>query len=1326
MKKIILGLFVMLVVVVFGTKTISLKADATVTLKDGASIRLDDPAGLRFEATVSEAVEGAEYGIAFYRGETTKDNVVVGGNNVTEKAVDELNSNLSYSVSMVGFPEYAYSQKITARAYIKVGESYTYSDNVVTRSIVDVAVKAYENGTKSTLINTLYQYNLKKTNVYLNGASFTFDTTFTLTSHNTGADTGYYLTLTDAGKTTGYGKWFDRIAVKYIPTIGAYQVVKVFKSGTSTELDGVNYDFVVASHSKATDTEGRANLLTIVNSDDPTKYYLQFNAEAISGVNANCSIDVNVSTNYEIFMGNVLHLNSSDTLPTVTKGDVEFLGWFDNADFTGSAITTRGNATNIYARWADDTYEVNYELSDGSWSWTTGTVSDGSGIDSVSTLPEVFMADFYQYLSENNLLNSSKVNSSLRVSSWSDFSKLAGDPYAVYNKTSTGVASAADGYSELFFDSISGTEAVGGFLGTSPYKEKYFYVTNHIIQLTSYKYSVTNTASNYKACFGFVLDGYFYGTQGLLASSKTGYETFNYLRSVVPTPTTGYNGKTVLTRDYTVTTAVRGDKVTLVAPVKVGYAFIGWYTSSDFTGEPVTTVNKSSTVYAKWYDLNAPAPVHNITYVMNDVSDSPATHVSGYPTSFTQGNGVTLLKAKRSGYVFLGWSLDADGKNIVTSITKTTVTDVTLYANWIEIDENGWIIDYEYENATVVGHTPESYDEFTTYFWNEFYKWSGLADGVEEFKALVLSSWSSGAAGDYPLYNIDYDETAIDNNYFVHASSYHDVWFSWLKTFDNAVSMINNDQSVWISPYATYIRLNEFFTNADKTYWTDTIKETVWATFNIPGELTSVYYYGDEFDLPSLKSNSGKKFLGWYDEDGQLVTSITSTTMGNIVLTAMWSDTIEIDDFIDGSYVTESYVEPENTITIKANTIKDTSLKISWRSLNPTIATVDENGVVTGVKAGYAEIEAYVEGSNVNLTFGVTVIPLSESDFFKYIAAAHNEEVIVYNDLNVAYGAYYTDMIGSVSNYLFNTPYKVDKSYFYNPGRASFSSVEFITVHYNGMPQASVDGARCALSLYNGFKAGTAKAQWHYSTGNDGIFQCMPDTQRAAHAGDGSRTVSWTNSGVKATSNTKPTYGRSGGYLTINGTKSKIAFPSGYESTRLTWFGPAWKVYNGYYYIAALYYNSTYKYVCNGGGNANAIGIESACNKGSDLWYTYQITAQLVANLLKNNNLDTTRVYGHHAFSGKDCPQTLLQLNGDPWNKFMALVESEYAILMNMSNYSISMVSNNPDILNNKGRITSIPTQTTTVSYTVTVTNNSTGVSKTATFSSIVHGSYLD
>lgn len=48
-----------------------------------------------------------------------------------------------------------------------------------------------------------------------------------------------------------------------------------------------------------------------------------------------------------------------------------------------------------------------------------------------------------------------------------------------------------------------------------------------------------------------------------------------------------------------------GEELVLPIPGKLGYVFEGWFTSSDFTGTPVTGITESTKVYAKWgYDYS--------------------------------------------------------------------------------------------------------------------------------------------------------------------------------------------------------------------------------------------------------------------------------------------------------------------------------------------------------------------------------------------------------------------------------------------------------------------------------------------------------------------------------------------------------------------------------------------------------------------------------------------------------------------------------------------------------------------------------------------------
>jgi N-acetylmuramoyl-L-alanine amidase len=137
-----------------------------------------------------------------------------------------------------------------------------------------------------------------------------------------------------------------------------------------------------------------------------------------------------------------------------------------------------------------------------------------------------------------------------------------------------------------------------------------------------------------------------------------------------------------------------------------------------------------------------------------------------------------------------------------------------------------------------------------------------------------------------------------------------------------------------------------------------------------------------------------------------------------------------------------------------------------------------------------------------------------------------------------------------------------------------------------------------------------------------------------------------------------------------------------------------------------------------GGGNRNGIGIEMCINDDGDMYRTWQRTAKLVTYLLEKYTLPLDNYKYHVDFSGKDCPRTLRNAGLVP--VFEEFVAAEYYIKMNYPNATISLTSNNPEYLDNAGRIIKIPDRALTVSYTITVTDN--GVTESRTFYTYLPG----
>ena len=1069
--------------------------------------------------------------------------------------------------------------------------------------------------------------------------------------------------------------------------------------------------------------------------------------------------------------------------------------------------------------------KVEYVLNGGSWTWEQPTVTaPKNGIDAVSNLPELFMADFYYYLVVNNLQNAETVMASARekAQSWDLFTQKWSDPVAIYNNNSTGKYSTNDGFAQFFWDSLTNGNPVGGFFGTSPYKEKYANLFAMVYEMMMIAYPTIEEA-NKEQGFAFVFDGYFYGTQGLKANTFTNYEIFNSGRESIPTPTIGYVSGEKVENTYEIYD-VNGT-VKLVAPVKEGYAFVGWYLTEDLSGNPVNEVSSGCKVYAKWHDLNAKAPTHKINYNLDG-----GTLPQDAKAEYTEGISFVLPIPTKDGFVFLGWKLDGSN-DYITEISASSKADVTVNACW-DVQSGNIIISYSYDAGNLPTKIADNVNELIEKFWNDFYKWSGSSKSLDTFKAEHIAKWKTGAAGEYKVY-MSGGANAVDEGYFVHAKANSD-WNAWMIVFDQMVTNINGSQSAFGSTYVGYLRLYTFVTQSSASQWNVTRNQTLMDAMPVSIPLVTEFEAGQSIDLVNLVIDDGRTFLGWYDNNDKKITNTNQIT-SNVTLVAKWSDstpvetfnltnkidklerlnshkltwaftpsnatnkylkfkssntsiltideegnmfglkdgkvtvTVEVMDnaalnvsfevevfinsFIDVSYNTTSVVKVNDVVKVTPKLYGPGTAKYLYKSLDSDIADINDAGEITGKSSGYARFEVYLEGNeNVKSVFGVTVLSEEDYNLYEIIVKAHNSEVYVVRDLLVAY-EYKVDVYGSVSDLLFNEPYTVNTEFeakqaengSNHGGRKA--STEFICVHYTAGTAAG-STARANASYF----ANQTSSSIHYTTGNDGIYHVLDDDLVGWHAGDGTGTTfRWINTGVKATENVKPVWGAvkdsnssTGYYFSLNGQATTIPVPmtgtrsNGSSATladpnkAFTYFGPAWKVVDGTYYMGTTWVCFTQVAagaISSRGGNNNSVGIETACNKGSDLWLTYQYTAELVARLMDKYSLDLTRVVGHNMFSGKDCPQTLLANGGELWVKFMECVDAEHQLYTKMTKngkYKISAVSHNTEVVKDNGRVTNIPNYSTNVTYTVTITDTTTNTSKDITFSTIIHGTYTE
>ena len=506
-----------------------------------------------------------------------------------------------------------------------------------------------------------------------------------------------------------------------------------------------------------------------------------------------------------------------------------------------------------------------------------------------------------------------------------------------------------------------------------------------------------------------------------------------------------------------------------------------------------------------------------------------------------------------------------------------------------------------------------------------------------------------------------------------------------------------------------------------------------------------------------VKFKSSDEEIATVDENGLITThkvgkvTITVTSLSTYGHKDSMTIVVATPGYFEISYETVSYVLVGSEIKLNAVYInkENKEVEVEWSSLDESLATVDENGYVIGKAVGVATIRATVKGDATKYQdFIVTVLDEELNEALNLVLNAHNSNVFIKHDLPIGAGTpnYYSDIFGSVSKLLYNKDLEIDTTYNQATNNKYgdtlkervMESIEFVTVHYTAGFNPTA-GAK-AHGEYFSQPLSSNNTSIHYSTGNDGIYKGLDEQYAAAHAGDGGATdadyfFGWTDTDVEVL-DTDPEFPvvtiTENATFAINGRDTGIEVPKedkfgrGYvtDSKWLNDQGIAVNVKDGKYQIGTTwwcYSQISEGRICSKGGNGNSIGIETAVNKGSDLWYTWQITAQLVADIMERHNLDITKVKGHHFFSAKDCPQPMLENDMEIWKEFIELVRSEYDKIQLGEGYEFAFECDS-ELVNDKGRVLGQGFNSQVVTYKVTITKD--GQSQTVELASIIAGSY--
>ena len=255
------------------------------------------------------------------------------------------------------------------------------------------------------------------------------------------------------------------------------------------------------------------------------------------------------------------------------------------------------------------------------------------------------------------------------------------------------------------------------------------------------------------------------------------------------------------------------------------------------------------------------------------------------------------------------------------------------------------------------------------------------------------------------------------------------------------------------------------------------------------------YYIKNE--VPDIKIDANYNYYG-VDEPNK------DKFLGNIDYANYYSNLYEIAGYekIELKYNTIPYVEVNSSIFIDCELFGFESDEIIWESSNENIANVNEVGEVTGISEGTVIIKAFSEKYDVETSIIVEVYENIEEmdEVIQFVLSIMNS----YSNSSTAansrtnYGVtnpYLYSIVRGATTFLFED-LEIDTDSYVRRGSASLvnNKVEYITIHDTwALP-------RTAKGLAEFFM--TDETSIHYTVGNDGLYQIVRLTDKAAHAGD--------------------------------------------------------------------------------------------------------------------------------------------------------------------------------------------------------------------------------
>ncbi|MDR0927749.1 MAG: InlB B-repeat-containing protein, partial [Ignavibacteria bacterium] len=633
------------------------------------------------------------------------------------------------------------------------------------------------------------------------------------------------------------------------------------------------------------------------------------------------------------------------TLPIPTRAGYTFDGWYENSGLTGTAITTipigsTGNKT-YWAKWTITTiYVITYNLNGGSGTMTPTTYSSAT---LPVTLPIPTRAGYiFDGWYENSGLTGTAITTlpmgstgnKVYYAKWSNTITVSANP------ANSGTASGAGTFANGSTQTVTATSNIG----------------YHFVNWTEASTEVATTP-NYE----FVL----LANRNLVANFAIDSYVITY----------NLNGGSGTMTPTTYTSAIL--PATLPIPTRSGYIFNGWYDNSGLAGSAVSTIQLGSTgdkeFWAKW---------DTIRFVITASAGANGTITPSGMQVVDYGQNISFAFTPNAGYeldvltVDAAVVADATGNYSFSNVTQNHSINITfkkippskvslsLQANptYAGNVAGGGI----YDSGFVVQISAVANAGFHFVNWTE----SGVNIGNSTDLSVKMGGNRTLTANfeqnAIPNYHITTSVTPANTGTAEGSGQYDSGSVCTLIATANSdykfVGWLRGSQQVsGNAMYAFTVRADDEYVAKFEAIPKETPQYIVTATAN-PSEAGTVQLSDKYVDSGSTctantTANADYKFVNWTENGIAIYAnnpySFVVTKDINLVANFEFVDTTKYVASIQLSLQTLELLAGgvDATLEYTISPADATNKNVSWKSTNPSIATVSD-GVVTPIAVG--------------------------------------------------------------------------------------------------------------------------------------------------------------------------------------------------------------------------------------------------------------------------------------------------------------------------------------------------------------------------------------